>query len=74
MLNGCGVQRGADFAQQAVARCMFVGEYADLDQFVAGEIAVDFVEHGGGETGVADHHDRVQERGHGRATRGAGLK
>jgi len=60
MLDGRGVQRGADFREDAVARRMLTRHYADLDEFVAGEVAVNFVHHWRGQAGVADHDDGIE--------------
>jgi hypothetical protein len=65
MLDRRGVQRRADFAEQAVARRVLVGKHADFDQFMAGQILVDFVEHGGGQSCIAYYHDRTQVVGTG---------
>lgn len=60
MLNRrCG-QCVADVSQQVGARRMFVCKHADLDQFVAAETAVDFLQDGCSETVVADYYDGMQ--------------
>ena len=59
------MQRGADFPEQLFAYRVRVGKHADLDQFMAGKIFVDFIEHGRGQAGVADHDDRMQMVGAG---------
>ena len=65
MLDGSRVQGRADFLQKACARCMFVDHHAYFDQFVAGQVLVDFIEHRCGQSGVADHYYRVQAVGAG---------
>ena len=39
--------------------------HADLDKFVAGEVAVNFVHHRGGQAGVANHDDGIERMGAG---------
>ena len=55
-----GVQRGADFREDAVARRMLGRHHADLDQFVAGKVAVNFVHYRGSQAGVAHHDDGIE--------------
>ena len=60
MLHRCGTERSADSSQQHHALVARVGEHADLDQLVRGEIDVDFPKHRRREPVVTDADDRVQ--------------
>ena len=61
VLDGRRVQCRADFAEELRARGVFGGHHADLDEFVADKVAVDFVHHRGREPAIADH-DHGMER------------
>ena len=65
MLRRRCVERPANLAQQLIAHRVRVRKHADLDQFMAREVAVDFVEHRGAQAGVAYDNDRVQAVGTG---------
>jgi hypothetical protein len=60
MLNGRRLELFADAFQYRVA-CLAPGlGYADLDQLVRGQAAIDLQEHRVGEPAFADEHDRMQ--------------
>lgn len=65
MLHRLRFKRLADFGKQCFARAAFRGVSANLDQFVAGERAVGFFQHGGGEPGGTDQNDRTERMGRG---------
>ena len=60
MLDRGGRQAFADFEQQCAAGRMRICEYANLDQLMAVEAAVDFLHDGSAEAAFADHDDGVQ--------------
>ena len=60
MLDWRGGKRAANFREQVGTRSMPVRKHAYLDQFVAAEAAVDFLQYGGSQSVVADHHYRMQ--------------
>ena len=60
MLDGRGVELGADPFEQCVARAAVVAEHPDLDQLVGEQVDVDLVQHGGSEPVLADADERVQ--------------
>lgn len=60
MLHQRSVEFGADVVNQGSARCTVVAEHANLDQFMAFQADVDFVQHGWGQAGITDHHDGMQ--------------
>jgi hypothetical protein len=63
VLHRCSRERGADLAQAGLALRPRVGRHLDLDQLVALEVGVDFLQHRRGEPLGADHHHRVQAMG-----------
>lgn len=60
MLHGSGLQAGADFGQQRLARFAFGTINTHLDQFVRLEAAVDLGEDGVTQAVLADAGDGVQ--------------
>lgn len=63
MLNGRGIQAGADFSEQRVAFVALDAVYAHLDQFVRMQAAVDLGEDGIAEALLADADDGMQAVG-----------
>ncbi|MNY69255.1 hypothetical protein D3C86_2071620 [compost metagenome] len=72
MLDRRGAELVADFLVDGDARIAIVAEYADLDQVVGGQAAVDLGQYGTGQAFGADHHDRVQGMGTGAQVRALG--
>lgn len=53
-------ERLAKLVQEALAQRAIVSGHADLDQLVALEVDVDFVQNRRAQSLVADHHDRFE--------------
>lgn len=65
LLYRARIERTADFVNHGLALEPVIAQHPDLDQFVAFEIDVDFIEHCRRESGVADHNDWLQMVGAG---------
>ena len=65
MLYRVRPKRAADFTDHALAFVPVTGEHAHLDQFVAAEAALDFPEHRGRDTCLANADERSQVVGAG---------
>lgn len=65
MLYRAGAERRAKLGQEIFAQRAIVARHADLDQFVALQIDVDFLQYRGAQALVADHHDRFERVGAG---------
>jgi hypothetical protein len=63
MLNRRRVEFVGDPVQDGFACVAVFAEHADLDQAVGEQIHVDFMQNGGSESVVPDHHDRVEVMG-----------
>ena len=59
-LHGTGIEGLADPLERVVPAVSIVAQHPDLDELMALQREVDFLEHCVGQTGAADHHDRVQ--------------
>lgn len=60
MLHRRRVECVADLGQQCVPRIPVVAEHADLDQLMREQVDVDFVQHRGSESVLADGDDGMQ--------------
>jgi hypothetical protein len=65
MLHRLRIERFTDFGKQRFALAAFRGVSANLDQFVAGQRPVGFLQHRGGEAGGTDQNDRIERMGRG---------
>lgn len=65
MLNGRGVQPGADFSEQCVASFVLNVVYTHFDQFVCFQAAVNFGEDSFAEALLTDADDRMEVMGAG---------
>ncbi len=65
MLHRLRIERFTDFGKQCFALAALHGVSADLDQLVAGQCAVGFLQHRGGEAGGTDQNDRIERMGRG---------
>lgn len=63
MLDRTGAQALANLSQVVLAQPALVARHPHLDQFVAPEVDVDLLEHGGAQSLVADHHHGVERMG-----------
>jgi len=54
------MERPANLAQQLIAHRVHARKHADLDQFMAAQVLVNFVEHRGAQAGVPYDHDRCR--------------
>lgn len=60
MLHGNGIERRADGLDHCGACGAVIAKHADLDQFMAFQIDVDFTEHCRRQSGITDQDHRLQ--------------
>jgi hypothetical protein len=60
MLNGNGIERGADGLDHCGTSCPVIAKNPDLDQFMAFQIDIDFTQHGRRQAGITDQDHRLQ--------------
>lgn len=65
MLHWLRIERLTNFGKQRFALVAFRSVSANLDQLVAGERAVGFLQHRGGEAGGTNQDDWLQRMGRG---------
>lgn len=65
MLHGRRVEPAADLIDQRLAPSPVITQDPDLDQFMACEIGVYFLQDSRRQTGLPDHDDRLQMMGAG---------
>jgi hypothetical protein len=59
-LHRTGIELAADALERLLPRFAVIAQHADLDQFMAFESKVDFLQDGRSQARIPDHHDRVQ--------------
>lgn len=65
MLYRACTERRAELVQETFAQGSIVASHADLDQLVALQVDVDFLQYRGAQAFVADHHDGFERVGTG---------